>query len=392
MNLYKERPSKLSDRLQPKYILEVCFDEILERQPIIYKNILSNEDVSNYIQIYQLIHKIIYDNDAKEEIVESLKKFLQNEKCRTANLKKSFNFLDHNLSKSLSHIYQATQKYDTIFKLFDIVHRLKIRKYVLRIYPLIQKLKHSQFHVESWGMYEITPQYKINYINSVHFQFDKILENLSRLKNTTDKLIFGIYHLFPVRLAKEYDIMLVKMNDENIANDMHYYDYENKEFIFNITKYSINKNPYQVRRFPVLSILQIIIDEYIEENQIGHNQKLIPFKTENKLKKVSAKVYGAYISSLQMKKIYMWSIFIKGPKYRFISMNTYKRIWFIINTNQIEAEKFIYKDIAPLNSFDENNYAIILKPLLDYLMQQEKEGNVITNEYYSPDYIGNIKN
>jgi hypothetical protein len=387
MKLYREIPSKLSKRLQPEYILKLCFDEILERQPIIYKDILRIEDVSNYVQTYQLIHQIIYECDANKEIVESLRNVLQNKKCKTTNLKKSFNFLDHNISKSLSHIYQATRKYDTIFKLFDLVHILKIRKYVLRIYPLIEKLKDSQFHVEPIEMYEITPQYKINYINSVNFQYDKIIQNISRLQNKSDKLIYGIYHLFPVRLAKEYDIMLVKMNNENIANGMHYYDYANKEFVFNVTKYSLNKNPYQVRRFKLLSILHIIIDEFIEENQIGHNQKLIPFKTDHKLQKVSAKVYGYHLNSLQMKRIYTWSVFIGRSKY--MSMNTLIRILFIINTNSTEAQKFIYQDIAPLISFDNKNYTIILKPLLDYLIQQEKEGNVITNEYYSSDYIKN---
>lgn len=378
MELYKERPPKLGETIQPQYKLEVCFDEILVRQPIIYKDILQNEDVLNYVEVYKLIHKIIYDLEPNDELVESLSMFLKNEKGKTTDLKKSFNFLDHNMSISLSHIYQTTHKHDTIFKLFDIVHRLKIQKYVLRMYPLIQKLRDTR---EVFG---ITPQYKIDYINSVDFQYDKMIQNLSRLQNKTDKLIFGIYHLFPVRLAKEYDIMLVKMNDENIAHNVHYYDYKNKQFIFNVTKYSINKNPYQVTSFPLLLTLQIIIDEYIEENQIGHNQKLIPFKTERKLKQVLAKVYGYYIGSIEMKKIYMWNLFPDK-----ISVYTFKQILFIINTNFDEFAKITYQDIAPLNSFDNKHFTIILKPLLDHLIQQETKGYVINNDYYSSCYIRN---
>lgn len=384
MNIYKERPAKLRESIDLKYKLEVCFDEKLERLPKIAIKNLTETEIDNYVEVYKLIHNIIYQQEVDNQISTDLRRFLNNEKINTKLIRKTFNFLEQNISKSLSHIYQETKKYDAIFVLFDIIYRLKMRRLVLSIYPLIVKIKRAIIYN---CRYSDTPQEELPKIRAINLNYDDIQTNINKLKSKKDKMLFAIYHLFPTRLSKEYNIMYVKKTNEDTYNKVNYYDYVKKEFIFNITKYSINKNPRQLRRFPLSKELYSIIDDYIEEEELKHNYKLMLFPVEKRLSQVFKKIYGTEISSLQMKKTYLLYFFANyfGDDVRF-SLSKLIIMYFIMGINYEEFAKTVWCDISSERNVDVKYCKLILLPLIEYVKSKENK-YVIDNTYYRDDFI-----
>jgi hypothetical protein len=298
MDIYNNRPELFREIYEyddeyEKYKLTVCFDEILEKKPKIEIKTLLDKEIKNYIIFYKKIHYIIYNQEPQQILINDLLCILNNEKNKKARVKKSLNFLNYNISLSLSYIYYKTKKYDSIFILFDILVRLKMNKQILSIYPLIIKIKKK---ISTGIDYTITTTEDIKKIHSISFNYDKIEKILLNISNISHKLIFAIYHLFPVRLSKEYRIMYVK-KEENIIFGKNYYDYVNKTFIFNNINFSVNDKETKIK---VPKKLSDIIDRYIYEKGIKHNIKLISFNIEKKFNKIMKEIYSYDFTTIEI--------------------------------------------------------------------------------------------
>jgi hypothetical protein len=138
-----------------------------------------------------------------------------------------------------------------------------------------------------------------------------------------------------------------------------------------------------IKSFKLSKELSNIIDEYVEEQEMEHNYKLMSFKIENRLKKVLKKEYGYDISSLDMKRMYILNILIGGT---YINMKKKNKIFYMMNSNNTEANKFVYQDVAPTERFDKKYYDEILTPLFEYMEEEKSKGNIIENDYYSGYY------
>lgn len=365
MKIYDERPLIFENEICEKYELNVCFDEILDRKPKIEIKELSKNEIKEYITTYEKIHDIIYQEQPQQKIIDALEHLLNNEKTNTRALRKSLNFLNFNISLSLSHIYQETKIYNAIFVLFDIIVRLKMNKQILSIYPLIMKINNKKL---SGINYLKTSKHEIEKVRAISYNYDKIQTILSHIDNIIDKLVFAIYHLFYVRVSKEYKIMLVKKGDDNIDNSKNYYDYDNKTFIFTDNKYSIKYDEYSIDKKKYAKIrlpkeLSNIIDEYIDKKGIENDNKLMPFNIEKRLYNILKKVYGYDYTSIDLKKIYLLNIDRNILQWN----NRIRQVVYVrMNTNLQEVMKFVYQDLIG-EGFDSKYCKLIIQPTMQLL-------------------------
>jgi len=246
--------------------------------------------------------------------------------------------------------------------LFDIIVRLKMNKQILSIYPLIMKINNKYL----LGIdYQKTSKQEIEKVRAISYNYDKIQTILSLIDNITDKLIFAIYHLFYVRVSKEYKIMLVKKGDSNIDNSKNYYDYDNKTFIFTNNKYSIKYNEYSMDKNNYAKIrlpeeLYNIIDEYIDKNGIENSNKLMPFNIEKRLHNIMKKIYCYDYTSIDLKKIYLLNIDRNILQWN----NRIRQIVYLrANTNLQEVMKFVYQDLIG-EGLDSKYCKLIIQPTM----------------------------
>lgn len=365
MDIYNKRPELFNTTIvHDGYDLVVCFDEIPEKKPNIEIKHLSQIEIKKYLKTFERIHNIIYKQSPQDLIVDNLRRILNNERISMSKVKKSLSFLKYNISYSLSYIFRATRRYTVILILFDIIVRLKMNDEMMSIYPLILKMNNR---INNGNDFRTTSIEESEKVRAISLNYDRIMVTLSNINDITDKLVFAIYHLFYPRVSKEYKVMYVKKGNEDIKIQRNYYDYDTKEFIFGVNKYSI-LYPHQTepKKLRMTKELSDIIDEYVVEKRKDHNSKFMSFNIENKFQDIMKKVYGYDYTTIDMKRIYVLNM--EYDKICF-SKKIRNLIYARSNTNLQEVKKFMYQDLVGVG-MDVKYYMLVIKPLVQQCLSR----------------------
>jgi hypothetical protein len=152
-----------------------------------------------------------------------------------------------------------------------------------------------------------------------NFDIDVILENITKLDSSIDKLIYALYTIHPPRRLLDYSEMFISNNIDidKLDDSKNYVICENdipSYFLFN--KYKTNKF-FGKQKIKINNKLSLIIQEFIKINKLNYNDSL--------LNNIKSNTLGKYITNI-CKKIYNFSITETGLRNSYITYINNKKL------------------------------------------------------------------
>lgn len=152
-----------------------------------------------------------------------------------------------------------------------------------------------------------------------NFDIDVILENITKLDSSIDKLIYALYTIHPPRRLLDYSEMFISNNIDidKLDDSKNYVICENEipsYFLFN--KYKTNKF-FGKQKIKINNNLSLIIQEFIKINKLNYNDSL--------LNNIKSNTLGKYITNI-CKKIYNFSITETGLRNSYITYINNKKL------------------------------------------------------------------
>jgi len=152
-----------------------------------------------------------------------------------------------------------------------------------------------------------------------NFDIDVILDNITKLDSSIDKLIYALYTIHPPRRLLDYSEMFISNNIDidKLDDDKNYVICENdipSYFVFN--KYKTNKF-FGKQKIKINNNLSLIIQEFIKINKLNYNDSL--------LNNIKSNTLGKYITNI-CKKIYNISITETGLRNSYITYINNKKL------------------------------------------------------------------
>lgn len=294
---YYKNKNKLQDEKQDEK-QEIVIKElkpISKRIAPLNKSILNDNTKKKYLnfikKIYEEYHKKPIHLDIEQEFINNFDKKPYNYKI----LIDALSFLKPNLLNIIK------DHYSSINDLYSVITRIKFYSDMVKIlYPYIleKQIKYDEKRENKI----IDDNIKIK-LDALSFDKIDVLNNLVKLDNDFDRLIYGLFMYFPVRRSVDYRIMLISTSLPNLKdkNDKNNY-YFNKKFYFLNTK---NKKR-QVFDIPDE------LDNLIPKDKTNNDYLLGKLYTTSTLSKiimkVFCKVYGFDISALELRRFYATSL------------------------------------------------------------------------------------
>jgi hypothetical protein len=268
--------------------------EIVELKPVKkrVKPLNKNTDITegtqkNYISVIKTIYKDHYNKDIDNN--NDVLKMLRWEKYNYKNIKETFKFINDDIKGFVSKYFN---RLNVIHSVFARVYGMS--KLVNQLYPyLLQSVKNYDEN-----------RSKIANVDDVNISFDKntILDNMAKLDDRTDMLIYGLYFLIPTRRIGEY-LKTKNAKTEADINDLkHNWYYRGKIYInTSKTKASV------IIDLPELINLNIDVnDEYL----LG--KLYTSYTITSRLGNITKKIYGKQFKPNEIRHLYATYINNKG--------------------------------------------------------------------------------
>lgn len=174
-----------------------------------------------------------------------------------------------------------------------------------------------------------------------NFDIDVILDNITKLDSSIDKLIYALYTIHPPRRLLDYSEMFISNNIDidKLDDSKNYVICENNipsYFVFN--KYKTNKF-FGKQKIKINNNLSLIIQEFIKINKLNYNDSLLNNIKSNTLGKyitnICKKIYNFYITETGLRNSYI--TYINNKK---LTLNEKKTISQMMAHSLTEQQKY----------------------------------------------------
>lgn len=174
-----------------------------------------------------------------------------------------------------------------------------------------------------------------------NFDIDVILNNITKLDSSIDKLIYALYTIHPPRRLLDYSEMFISNNIDidKLDDSKNYVICENNipsYFVFN--KYKTNKF-FGKQKIKINNNLSLIIQEFIKINKLNYNDSLLNNIKSNTLGKyitnICKKIYNFYITETGLRNSYI--TYINNKK---LTLNEKKTISQMMAHSLTEQQKY----------------------------------------------------
>jgi hypothetical protein len=260
--------------------------EIVELKPIKkrIKPLNKNTDISegtqkNYISVIKTIYKDHYGKDI--DINDDVLKMLRWEKYNYKKIKETFAFISNDVKGFVSKYFN---RLSVIHSVFARVYGMS--KLVNQLYPyLLQSVKNYDQN-----------RSKIANVNDINISFDKntILDNMNKLDDMIDMLIYGLYFLIPTRRIGEYIKTKIAKSEADI-NDLKFNWYYQGKIYINTSK----TKAYVIIDLPELIDLNIDVN-----NEYMLGKKYTSNTITTKLGNITKKLYNKQFKPNEIRHLY----------------------------------------------------------------------------------------
>jgi len=335
----------------PKHLIELNIAKVDDNGFIIYKPLTKRINSLNKsilqpqtIQLYFTCFKKVYNKftklDMDDKFQNELLNLLNNKPNDNNYIKDKLNFLKKDLYSFIKTLNKNELQY-----VYSIITRIKgYSSIVKQIYPfLVEKQIEYQ---QSRDNVELNELDKIKY-NKLSFNKSDILNIIETKEDLTsrEKLIFGLFTLFPVRRPIDYNRMILTsiepVNEEKkkISDRNNYY--YNGVFYFYRTK---NKD---IQRFIIPNELDLLIKDYINDRTnnsllLSDNNKPLSITSFRiYIMKVFNKIYDISFSGVELRHYY--STYINYlVKMKQMTIEEHRKICNMMNHSYEENKKYAY--------------------------------------------------
>jgi hypothetical protein len=268
--------------------------EIVELKPLkkrtkpLNKNTEITEGTKkNYISVIRTIYKDHYNKDIDPD--DDILKMLRWEKYNYKNIKETFKFIGDDIKGFVSKYFN---RLNVIHSVFARVYGMS--KLVNQLYPyLLQSVKNYDEN-----------RSKVANVDDLNISFDKntILDNMNKLDDRIDMIIYGLYFLIPTRRIGEY-IKIKNTKNKADLNDLTHNWYNDGKIYINTSK---TKAKVVIDLPEVIDLNIDINDEYMLGKKYTNNT------ITTKLGNITKKIYGKKYTSNQLRHLYATYINNKG--------------------------------------------------------------------------------
>ena len=268
--------------------------EIVDLKPIKKrtKPLNKNQDITegtlkNYVSIMKTIYKDHYNNDIDEN--DDVLKMLRWEKYNYKNIKQTFDFINKDIKGFVSKYFN---RLNVIHSVFARVYGMS--KLVNQLYPYL---------LQSTKNYEVNRS-KIANVDDVAISFDKntILDNMNKLDDRIDMLIYGLYFLIPTRRIGEYINTKIAKSDADINDLKHNWYYQGKIYI----------NTSKTKASIVIDLPEVIDLNIDDNDEYLLGKKYTSNTITTKLSNITKKIYNKQFKPNEIRHLYASYINNKG--------------------------------------------------------------------------------
>ena len=290
---YKNKLQEVKPEEKPEIVIKEL-KPISKRIVPLNKSILNDNTKKQYLNFIKKLYQEYNKEPLPLEIEQEFINDLDNKQYNYKILINALSFLKPNLLKIIK------DHYNNINNLYAITTRIKYYSNMVKmLFPYIEE---KQINYDEKRDTKKTDDNIKTKLDAVSFDKKDVLNNMTKLKNDFDRLIYGLFMLFPVQRANNYRIMLISTTPPNINDkkDKNNY-YYNKKFYFLNTK---NKKK-QIYEIPD-ELDELIKDKTKNDYLLG---KLYSQSSISKIvMKVFSKVYGFDISAVELRRYFATSL------------------------------------------------------------------------------------
>lgn len=345
---------------EKKYLANLIVDKIDDTGFIIYKPISKRINVLNksklqpqtvklYLNCFKKVYKRYTTFDMDDIFETELMNLLSNSKYNVKYVKEKLNFLKTELYSFIKTLNKNEIKY--VYSIFTRIPNYS--PYVIRLYPyLLQKQIEYQHLRENYKMDTISKN-KYNTLSFVKEDVLKILNHWNDDKKDTDedyliirdKLLYGLFTLFPVRRPIDYKRMY--LIDKEPYHEEKKQIYNRNNYYYNGYFYFYRTKNKEIQKFKIPDELNDIINDYIKERRDGtllldnDGKEYNSSTLKNHILTVFGKIYKKGYSALELRHYY--STYIKYlVKNKLISLQEHVKISNMMNHSYNENKKYAY--------------------------------------------------
>lgn len=310
--------------IQPKEDVNIVELKPFDKHIKLNKSVLCDNTKTQYLNAIKNLYSE-YNNgnllppDIENEIILNL----DNKPHNYKTISNALQFIKPNILKIVK------DHYSNINIIYAVITRIKFFSNIVKmLYPYINEkiIKYNQQQDNKIIDDNIKKQ-----LNSLSFDKNDILNNMIKLDNDIDKLIYGLLTLTPTRRINDYRIMFISTSLPNIKdkNDMNNY-YFNKKFYFLNTK---NKQK-QILDIPD-ELDSLIKDKNTDKSYLFgklFNQSTLSKKVMN----IFHNIYGFKLSPVEIRRLYATTLNNIDDVER-------SKISYLMNHSLTENKRYAYK-------------------------------------------------
>jgi hypothetical protein len=336
----------------PKHLIDLNIAKIDETGFIIYKPLtkrinslnkskLQPQTIQLYFNSFKKVYNKFTNNEMDDKFQTELLKLLNNKPHDIDYIKDKLNFLKKDI-----HIFIKSLNKNELQYVYSIITRIKgFASIVKSLYPyLVQKQNEYQ---QSRDNVELNNIDKIKY-NKLSFNKSDVINIINSEDYSLtprEKLIYGLFTLFPVRRPIDYHRMILTLTEplneekKEISDRNNYY--YNGVFYFYRTK---NKD---IQKFIVPNELDSLIKDYIKDRNneslilSDNNKSLSNSALRIHIMKVFNKIYDISFSGVELRHYY--STYINYlVKMKQMTIEEHRKICNMMNHSYEENKKYAY--------------------------------------------------
>ena len=336
---------------KPKYLIDLNIMKIDDLGFIIYKplkkriNILNKsqlqpQTIKLYFNCFKKVYKNYKHEEMNEKFQEELMKLLENTKCDIDYIKQNLNFLKTDIYSFIKSLNKNELQY-----IYSILTRIKGFSTIIKhIYPYVIDKQIEYQQTRDNKEMSTLDKLKYNRLSFIKNDVMKIInENTSLTKR--DKLIFGLFMLFPVRRPIDYQRMY--LTDKEPYNEENKEIYKRNNYYYNGIFYFFRTKTKEIQRFNVPNELDKLIKDYIEERKTGsflldNDNKEYEISTFRiHIMKIFNMIYDISFSGVELRHYYSTYInyLVKMNK---ITIDEHRIICNMMNHSYEENKKYAY--------------------------------------------------
>ena len=347
----EENEDDVVNNKKPKYLSDlniikiddlgfVIYKPIKKRLNILNKSQLQPQTIKLYFNCFKKVYKNYKQEEMNEKFQEELMKLLENTNCDMEYIKKNLSFLKTDL-----YIFIKLLNKNELQYIYSILTRIKgFSTIIKRIYPYI--IENQIEYQQARDNKEMDKLDKIKY-NRLSFIKDDVMKIINENSSLTkrDKLIYGLFMLFPVRRPIDYQRMY--LIDKEPYNEEKKEIYKRNNYYYNGIFYFFRTKTKEIQRFIVPKELDELIKDYIEERNFGSflldnenkEYEITTFRIH--IMKVFNKIYDISFSAVELRQYY--STFINYlVKNKQMTIEEHRNICYMMNHSYEENKKYAY--------------------------------------------------